>query len=93
MLALRIDRNQAIVAVPIQKRDLVRALQYFESKPARVVARDAAENAEALRIDGRGEVVLQRGFARRRQRELKAWQVLGDIPTGFCISRSLPVAA
>jgi hypothetical protein len=62
----------------------------MNGKAAGIVARDAAQNADCLRIDGGGGVVLPRGFAGRRERQLQSWKILGDIPDRFGVARALP---
>ena len=91
-LQLGVDRDQTEIAVPVQEHDLVRALQNFERQAAGVVPRDAADDAEALGIDGRGQVVLERRLAGRRQRQLPPGRSLPMLPTGLVSRRPLPVA-
>ena len=88
-----VDRDEAEVAVEVEERDLVGALQHLEGQSAGVVARDAADDAQRLGIDRGGEVVLQRRFAGRRQRQLQARQILRDVAARHGVARALPVAA
>ena len=88
-----VDRDQAEVAVPVEERDLLGALQHLERQAAGVVPRDAADDAQALGIDRRREVVLQRGLAGRRQRQLQAGQILADVAARHRVARAFPVAA
>ncbi len=69
MLARRVNGNQPKVVVQIEKDQFLTSLQDLERKPAGIVSGSAPNDAEALRIDGRGQIMLQRSFARRRQRQ------------------------
>src|SRR4029434_7264247 len=76
VLAFGIDGDQAEIAVPVHERDLVGALQNLERQTAGVVPRNPANDAETLGIDGRGEIVFQRRFTRRREWELPSREIL-----------------
>src|SRR5678809_1021406 len=93
MLPVRIDGNQTEVAVPIQERDLVGALQYLEWQAAGVVARNAADDAQRLRIDRRRQVAFERCLACRREGELPAGQVLADVASWLRVLHAFPVPA
>src|SRR5579872_6822329 len=79
MLSIRVDGDQSVIAIEIEKGDLMSALQNFKRKAAGVVARNPTDDAEAFRIDGRSEVVLQSRLACRRQRKLEARKVFPDV--------------
>ena len=66
MLALRVDGNETVVAIPVEESDFVGALQNFKRKAAGVVPGNPSEDAKALRIDRGGEVMFQRRFPRGR---------------------------
>src|SRR5215813_9950281 len=51
MFALRIDRDQAKVGVPVKEGDFLGALQYFKRQPAGIVPRNTSDDAEAFWID------------------------------------------
>src|SRR5437762_14340495 len=93
MLALRIDRYQTIVAVEIEERDFLRPLQNLERQPAGIMPRNSADDAQALRVDGCREVMLQRRFSCGRERQYQSGKVLGDVPARYRVTGSLPVAA
>src|SRR5262245_61304380 len=93
VLALRIDRYQAVVAVPIKKRDLLRAVQDFERQAAGVMTRNSTDDAQTFGIDRRGEIVLKRRFAGRRQRQFESRKILADVSNGFRIAGAFPISA
>src|SRR6266705_1140882 len=90
--AFGIDRYQTIVAVPVKKRDFLGSLQNFERQTTGIVPRDPANDAQALRIDGRCKVMVQRRLAGGRQWQLQSWKILGDIPNGYRVTRTFPIS-
>jgi hypothetical protein len=58
------------------------AVWRIEGQAAGIVARDAAKDAQGLRVDGLGQIVLQRGLA-RSQRQFETGQVLADVAAPF----------
>jgi hypothetical protein len=57
----------------------------LEGQAAGIVARDAAKDAQGLRVDGLGQIVLQRGLA-RSQRQFETGQVLADVAARLALS-------
>ena len=93
MLSPAVHRYETKVTVPVEKDDFLRPLQNLERQSARVVSGDPADDAQALRVYRRREVVPQRRFPGWRQRQLEAGQILSDVAAGLCITRALPVPA
>jgi hypothetical protein len=57
------------------------------------MARDAAQDAEAFRIDCFGEIVFERSLSGRRQGQLKPRKIFPDVPSWFRIASAFPEAA
>src|ERR1700676_5590291 len=93
MLTSRVNRNEPKIVVQIQENDFLITFQDLKRKPAGIVSRDTANNAKTLRIDGRGQIMLQCSFACGRQRQLEARQILPDVPDRMCVARAFPVSA
>src|SRR5690348_7591502 len=93
MFSIRVNRNEAVVAVKVEKCNFLISLQDFEGQPARIMSRNSAKDTEAFRIDRSGEIVPQSGFTGRRQRQLESWKILSDISDRNRVPRTLPVTA
>src|SRR5439155_21088612 len=92
MFTLGIDRYQAIVAVPIKKRDFLSSLQNFEGQTAGIVPGNTADDAQALRINRRCEVMLKRPFPGGGQWQLESRKILADVANGYRVTRTLPIS-
>ena len=56
------------------------------------MARDASQNAQALRIDRGGGVVLPGCFACRRERQFQTGKILGNVAYGLGVLGALPIS-
>src|SRR5215831_4995507 len=82
MFPFSVDRNQSVIAVPIQKGNFLCAVQNFKWQAAGVVSWDTSNDAQALGIDRCGQVVLQRGFTGRRKRKFESGKIFADVANG-----------
>src|SRR5215510_7657675 len=93
MLAIRIDRNQTKIAIPVKKCDFLCSLQNFKGQTAGVVAWNATNDAKTLGINSRRQIMLQRRLSSRRQRKLQSRKVLADVADRYRVTRTLPIPA
>src|SRR5215467_2347333 len=93
MFTLGVDRDQAIVTVPVEEGYFLGALQNFERKAAGIVTRDPTKNTQALGIDRGCEVMFQSRLSGGRQRKLQPGQILRHIADWLGVTCAFPVAA
>src|SRR5215831_8940198 len=93
MLPVRINRDEPVIAVEIEECDLIVSLQDLERKSAGVMPRNPTQDAQTLRIDCRGQIVLQCRFTCRGQRQLESRKIFPYIANGSRLTRPLPITA
>ncbi len=93
MFAIRIERDQTVVAIPVKERHFLGALQNFKRQAAGVVPRDPADDAQRLGIDGCRDVVLPGRLTGWRQRQFQIRKILRYVAAGDGVFRALPIPA
>src|ERR1043166_2435966 len=92
VFSLRIDGDQTVGAIVVKKGYLFGSLQNFKWHHRHVVTRSAASDAQALRIDGCGLIMLCGRLSRWGERQFPVRQILADVPKELRIARALPIS-
>jgi hypothetical protein len=67
-------------------------LKKLKGQGTGIVARNSADDAQALRIDGVLEVVFERCLSRRCERKLETGQIFAYVSNGFVFARGKPIS-
>src|SRR6185295_6727860 len=70
VLALRIDWNKTKIAIPVKERHFIGALQNLKWQAAGVMPRNAAGDAQTLRVNGGSRVMFPCSLAGGCERKL-----------------------